>query len=253
MERVASGSGANWEWTPERSWMRPAEPDELSHGALWDPDRPNRFGPARLMLDGAWLAAAMGVVGTWSSSPEDATAAHNETRAARPDRFLLGLGGSCLGHLRGDRSRLLTWMPERSRDRSAGARPCLTTPEHTRQARTALGPGKPLLAPEQAIVPEIDPTKAHAFGRQHLHTHLQAPTPLNSRCWLGFTEDDVADSRSDQVVDTLAARGGKDRIRERTAKHHAADADHARSQIAAEGNGPPREKWRTLAHEVGLA
>jgi hypothetical protein len=49
-------------------------------------------------------------------------------------------------------------------ERTAGAHPCLVTPEHTRQAREILGPGK-LLAPEQRVVLETDPARARAVGR----------------------------------------------------------------------------------------
>ena len=55
-------------------------------------------------------------------------------------------------------------MLELARDRTAGAHPYLTTPEHTEHARTILG-DEPLLAPEQMVILETDPSVARATSR----------------------------------------------------------------------------------------
>src|SRR3569833_1589877 len=49
-------------------------------------------------------------------------------------------------------------------DRTAGAHPYLSTPEHTRGAREILGEGK-LLAPEQKVVLGTNAAEASAIGR----------------------------------------------------------------------------------------
>lgn len=54
-----------------------------------------------------------------------------------------------------------------ARDRSAGSDPYLVTPEHTRRAREILGPDA-LLAPEQKVVLEAEPSLARAIARENL-------------------------------------------------------------------------------------
>ena len=50
-------------------------------------------------------------------------------------------------------------------ERTAGAHPYLTTPEHTRAARERVGPGV-LLAPEQKVVLDPDPQRALARAQE---------------------------------------------------------------------------------------
>ncbi len=138
-------------------------------------------------------------------------------------------------------------MLELARDRSAGAHPYLVTPEHTREARTALGQG-PLLAPEQAVVLETDPARARAIARQHLSRYLQAPNYVNNWLRLGFTQADVADGGSDRLVDALVAWGDLDAIRQRIQEHQRAGADHVCIQaLAADPLALPLAQWRALA------
>src|SRR5580704_6168487 len=142
------------------------------------------------------LVVATGILNIWAWDP---TALHAQAAAldgAYPGRFLLGLGVSHaplvqqlgrdyrhpLAAMRefldgldaaaagGDPgpTRVLAAlgpkMLELARDRSAGAHPYLVTPEHTADARRALGEG-PLLAPEQAVVIEADRDAAHRIAR----------------------------------------------------------------------------------------
>ena len=55
-------------------------------------------------------------------------------------------------------------MLDLAAERSLGAHPYFTTPEHTRFARERLGPGA-LIAPEVAVVVEPDPERARADAR----------------------------------------------------------------------------------------
>jgi probable F420-dependent oxidoreductase len=141
------------------------------------------------------LVVATGITNIWAWEPAALARRVTVLGAAYPGRFVLGLGVSHaplvegLGHRyehplkamadflggldaaeeseadgRDERPRprvlaaLGQQMLELSRDRSAGAHPYLTPPEHTELARHVLGEA-PLLAPEQAFVLEDEPRR----------------------------------------------------------------------------------------------
>src|SRR3984885_13152877 len=56
-------------------------------------------------------------------------------------------------------------------ERTAGALPYNVTPEHTREARAALGPDK-LLVVEQKVCLETDPIAARGHARKELHRYM---------------------------------------------------------------------------------
>jgi len=142
-------------------------------------------------------------------------------------------------------------MLELARERSAGAHPYLVTPEHTRQAREALGPER-IVATEQAVVLDTDPSRARRIAREHLSIYLQLPNYTNNWLRLGFTSGDLAGGGSDRLVDALVAWGDEDRIRARIDDHRRAGADHVCLQVLTdESPALPREQWRRLA--AGLA
>src|SRR5271156_4973562 len=66
-------------------------------------------------------------------------------------------------------------------ERTAGAVPYNVTPEHTREARAALGPNK-LLAVEQKGCLETDPVDARGLARRELARYLTLPNYRNN--WL---------------------------------------------------------------------
>ncbi|GLY27604.1 LLM class F420-dependent oxidoreductase [Kineosporia sp. NBRC 101731] len=112
---------------------------------------------------------------------------------------------------------------ELARDRSAGALPYLTTPEHTRTARQALGPGT-FLAPEQKVVLSDDPVQARGLARTALKPYLSLPNYVNSWLRLGFEPADVENGGSDRLIDGLFG-WGPDAL-ERVRQHREAGADH---------------------------
>ena len=257
-----------------------AELDELGYGTLWIPNRPNVFERSQALLQATRRAVvASGIASIWTHAAASTAEAHHAITMAHPGRFLLGLGVSHPHLVDRDEpgrytrpvakmrqyldeldaatprvpkeERILAAlgprMLELARDRSAGAHPYLTTPDHTRQAREVLGPGA-LLAPEQAVALETDPARARAIGRQHLARYLQAPNYTSNWLRLGFTTDDFAEGGSDRLVDALEAWGGVDIIRDRVAQHHQAGADHVCIQVVTEDPAAlPRQEWRTLA------
>lgn len=106
-----------------------------------------------------------------------------------------------------------------------GAHPYLVTPEHTKEARRALGDGK-LLCPEQTVVGETDPARARRVGRTFVRRYLDLPNYRNNLLRLGFTQADVADGGSDRLVDAIVAWGDAAAIRKRIDAHREAGADH---------------------------
>ena len=106
-----------------------------------------------------------------------------------------------------------------------GAHPYNTTPEHSAQARTILGPGK-FLCPEVWVLLETDRTKARSAARQTLSRYLQLENYVNGWRRQGFSGDDFAGGGSDRFVDAMVAWGDEGAIRSRIQQHWDAGADH---------------------------
>jgi probable F420-dependent oxidoreductase len=117
-----------------------------------------------------------------------------------------------------------------SAERSAGAHPYLTTPEHTAHARELIGPSA-FLAPEHKAVLTTDPEKARAVGRRALDIYFNLANYRNSWKRLGFSEDEVNRPGSDRLVDAVVAYGTPESIAARMKEHLDAGADHVPVQI----------------------
>jgi probable F420-dependent oxidoreductase len=258
-----------------------AELEALGFGALWIPGGAGGaiFDVVTRALDGTHtLPVATGILNVWAHDATEAAAEHARISAAHPDRFLLGLGVShapmveatdrryehplsVMKHFldgldaadppvdKADRvlAALGPKMLELARDRSAGAHPYLTTPDHTRQARSVLGDG-PLLAPEQMVVVDSDPTTARAVARKSLALYLQLPNYTNNMLRYGFTEADLADGGSDRLIDGHVAWGDPEAIAVRIREHLDAGADHVCIQVLTGSRAVyPVAQWRELA------
>jgi len=122
-------------------------------------------------------------------------------------------------------------------ERLDGVLPYLTTPEHTAQARTILGPDA-VLAPEQGIVFATDPAEARAVARANLAIYVeQLPNYRNSWLRLGFDASDLDDGGSDRLIDALVAWGGDDAAAARIRAHLDAGADHVVVQVLSADRG----------------
>jgi probable F420-dependent oxidoreductase len=255
------------------------ELDELGYGALW-----LGSSDGGLELHEALLAASRRiVVGTaiiniWMNPPATVAASYQRVERSYPGRMLIGLGSSHAGMTRGqeyrpcqkmvsyldeldvlrptvptDRRVLAALGPKMLRlaaDRSAGVHPYLVTPARTKESREILGP-EPLLAPEQKVVLETDPIKAHQIARAVFSPHLTQPNYTNNLLRMGFTTADFAYGGSNQLLDAVIAWGDADTVLDRIDEHHAAGADHVAIQVLTSGDyghGPlPRQQWRELA------
>ena len=251
-----------------------AELEKLGYGALWIGGSP----PADLAVPEQLLAAteeivvATGIVNIWNSPADEVARSYHRLARRFPGRFLLGIG---VGHpeATGDRYRrpyeaLVEYLdalddadvPRADRalaalgpkvlrlaaDRTAGAHPYLTTPEHTRAARELLGAG-PLIAPEQHVVLDRDVARARRVARGALAGYLGMANYRNSWLRLGFTEDDLANGGSDRLVDALVAHGDAPAVAARLREHLDAGADHVCLQLILAPGADPRPGYRELA------
>ncbi|HWV85660.1 MAG TPA: TIGR03620 family F420-dependent LLM class oxidoreductase [Capillimicrobium sp.] len=116
-------------------------------------------------------------------------------------------------------------MLELAAERTAGAHPYLTPPEHTERARAILGPDA-LLAPEQMVLLETDPARAREIARRTVSYYLDLPNYASNLRELGFGDDDLADGGSDRLIDAIVAWGDEAAIAARVRDHLDAGADH---------------------------
>jgi probable F420-dependent oxidoreductase len=263
-----------------------AEIESLGYGALWIPEAMGReaLTHAGLLLAATRrLTIATGIANVWGRDAMTMAAGQKTLDEAYPGRFLLGLGVShapLVEGLRGHRyEKPLSFMrryldamdaapfvaappsrPSRrvigalapkmlalSAQRSDGAHPYFVPPEHTARARDILGPG-PLLAPEQAVVLETDPSAARAIARAHMAMYLRLPNYTNNLRSLDFGDDDLRDGGSDRLVDAIVAWGDVDAVVARVGAHRAAGADHVCIQVLpADPRALPLPEWRRLA------
>lgn len=281
--RVGVWGGGAAQWDSAEGVAVAAELDELGYGALWLGGSPGDLRVhERLLAATSRLVVASGIVNIWTEPSEVVIPAYHRVTANYPERFLLGVGSghkaiveamtdqhyerpyselvSYLDALDagappvGKENRVLAALGPRTlrlaAERSAGAHPYLTTPEHTRRAREILGAG-PLLAPEQKIVLEPDSSRAREIARGGLEMYLGLPNYTNNLLRLGFTEDDIAGGGSDRLVDATVAWGGRDAALARIAEHHDAGADHVCVQVLTGESGLPRREYRNLAEALG--
>ena len=271
--------------TPEaRRAVQTAE--ELGFPSLWIAEAVGRdpFVSAAVLLSATEkLAIATGIANIYARDPMTMAAGQKTLAEAFPGRFLLGMGVSH-GHLvagvrKHDWSKPYSYMVEYlekmdkalfmavgpsedpgrllaalgpkmlklSAERANGSHPYFTTPDHTVIAREAMGPDA-LLAPEQMVVLETDPTEARRIARAGMKIYLGLPNYFNNLRRIGFTEDDWENGGSDRLVDAIVAWGTPEQIAERVAQHHAAGADHVCVQVLTDNvREAPTEQWRRLA------
>lgn len=233
------------------------EIERLGYGAVWVGGSP----AAELAFVEPILAAtstlqvATGIVNIWSAAAEPVAESFHRIEAAHPGRFLLGVG---VGHAEATQEyhspyatlvayldaldaagvptsrRVIAALGPRvltlAAERSAGAHPYLTTPEHTAQARDLIGPSV-FLAPEHKVVLSSDVAQARKTGRDAVGFYLRLSNYVNNWRRLGFTADDVSPPGSDRLIDAVVAHGDPDAIAARLAEHLAAGADHLAIQV----------------------
>ncbi len=219
------------------------------------------------------LVVATGILNIWRHQPAEVAAVTARLQQAHDHRFLLGLGIShrrligddyvaplektsdyldqldAAGQPPGGRvlAALRRRMLELARDRAAGSHPYFVPPEHSAAARPILGPDR-LLAPEQAVLLETDPTAAREVARRFCQLYLQLPNYSNNLRALGYSEEDLQPPGSDRLIDAIVAWGDEAAIAARVQAHLDAGADHVCIQVlGGEPAAPTIEAWRRLA------
>lgn len=238
------------------------ELEAAGYGAAWlhEGGRDVFAGAAILLSATERLAAGSSIASIWRHEPGQMAAAARTLGEAFPGRFVLGIGPSHEGagswHGRGYRRPLADMsdyldaidtagyggprpelpvprmiaalgprMLELARRRSRGAIPYLVSVEHTRSARTALGP-EPVLAVHQAIVVGEPLRRARELAREYVAPYLRLPNYRNNLIRFGFGERDLAGPGSDRLIDALVAIGDADEVAARVRAHLEAGADH---------------------------
>jgi probable F420-dependent oxidoreductase len=249
-----------------------AELETLGYGALWlnNGSDGKIFDRVRALLAATKrTVVATGIVSIWNYPAAEVAGAYHRINADFPDRFLLGLGVShgrartydamtaYLDALDSAPSpvpvtnRVLAALGPRmlklAAERAAGAHPYNVSVDYTREAREELGLG-PLLAPEQGVILESDPTRARGIARQRMAFYLEAPNYARNFVRMGFTEDDLKNGGSDRLIDGYIGWGDIAAVGERVQAHLQAGADHVCIQVLTSTPGVfPYEEWRTLA------
>jgi len=262
-------------WLPTRS-ITPelaAQIESLGYRAIWIGGSPD--------ADLAWVDAALsgtesvqlatGIVNIWTAPAPAVAESFQRIESAHPGRFLLGIGAGHREHIQDyakpydalvcyldeldaamvpTSRRVLAALGPRvlrlSAERSAGAHPFLTTPEHTAKARELVG-NSVFLAPEHKVVLTTDRDEARAIGRRYLEHALGLSNYVNNWLRLGFTHDDVRKPGSDKLVDAMVAYGTPDAIAQRLNEHLEAGADHVGIQVL---DGWPEDKLLQVLSEL---
>lgn len=246
--------------------------ESLGYDTLWIPEGMGRevFGAAAwLLAHSKRITIASGIANIYARDGFSAAASRRTLNEQWDGRFLLGLGVSHVPLVEGLRhsqygkpvptmrayldameqapygaptpaklgplvlAALGPLMLALARDKTDGAHPYNSTPEHTAEARGILGPGK-LLCVEQAAILETDAAKARARARQFLHLYIGLPNYVNMWKRLGLTDADMAGGGSDRLIDTVIVWGDEKAIRRRIDAHLQAGAD----QVCVQALGP---------------
>ena len=253
--------------------------ESLGYGALWIGGSPR--GELQLVEDllaaTTTLTLATGIVNIWQDDALTVAASFRRIEARFPGRFLLGVGA---GHPEAVEAYARPYdavvayvdalfgadvppgavalaalgprMLRLAASRTAGAHPYLVTPEHTRQSRQIMGIG-PLLAPEQKVVLGDDPVRARAIGRPRVEKPYLGLTNYTSNLRrLGWTDADLSNGGSDELIDALVAHGTPEQAAGRLREHLDAGADHVSVQLLTAPGEDLVAGYRQLARALGL-
>jgi probable F420-dependent oxidoreductase len=249
--------------------------ESLGYGAAWIGGSPDAdlswVEPA--LANTSSLQLATGIINIWSSPATAVADSYHRIEKNFPGRFLLGIGVGHREHTQEYRKpydALVSYLDELdaasvptsrrvlaalgpkvlalSAERSAGAHPYLTPPEHTARARELVG-RTVFLAPEHKVVLTADADEARQIGRQSIGFYFDLSNYVNNWRRLGFTENDVRKPGSDKLIDAVVAYGTPATIAARLDEHLKAGADHVAIQVL--GGGPQDKLLAALSELAG--
>ena len=204
------------------------------------------------------LVLGTGIASVWTWPPDDLAAAAERLEDLYASRFVLGLGVSHAPAVEATGQayekpytkmvRFLDELPavpvpvilaalgpkmlELSRDRTAGAHPYFTPPEHTAFARQVLGPASLLV---QEIAVSLTPGETGAAqARDYAKFYLKLPNYTGNLRRFGYTDADIEGGGSDRLMSDVVPHGPEASLARITA-HLDAGADHVVVQLLGEG------------------
>ncbi len=264
--RTISGRFGVWQRSSAVDGPFAAEVERLGYATLWlggSPDGSLRVAEQALAATRS-ITVGTSIVNVWKDPADVVAASYHRLEDAWPGRFLLGLG---IGHPEATaeyRSPLATLVdyldrlddlgvPRERRalaalgpkvlslaaERTAGALPYLTTPEHTRIARETLGPHALLVAEQKVVLGDRPgPTEAtRAIARPPVHTPYLGLTNYRTNLRrLGWADADLDDGGSDALIDALVVQGDAPALGAGLRSHLEAGADQV--AVHALGDDP---------------
>jgi probable F420-dependent oxidoreductase len=252
-----------------------AEIESLGYPAIWfgeGVDSREAFSHGAWLLSSTERAVvATGIANIWARDPIAMANGWRTLTDAYPGRFLLGIGVSherSVGRRGSTYARPIAAMrdyldamdrapstapePEAyprmvlaalgprmlalAAERALGAHPYFVPVEHTAFARQRLG-SSPVLAVEQTVVLETDPSEARGIARGFAADYLHTVNYANNLKRMGWTDADLSGQGSDAVIDAVVAWGDVDRIAVRVRQHLDAGADHVCVQVVTGDEG----------------
>jgi probable F420-dependent oxidoreductase len=264
LERMHLGNFGVWQPSHFTTMAMAREIEEIGFPTLWiSGEFPDLVHATELLTATHDLIIGTSIVNIWKGEPTFTAEAYLRVAERFPGRFLLGLG---VGHreqigsyvkpmaalnryldvldLHGVpvEGRVLAALGpktlELAHQRAGGVVPYLVTPEHTRRARSILGPGL-LVAPEQKVVVDSDADRARALARPRIkHPYLGLVNYTNNLRRLGFSDDDLAGDGSGELIDQLALHGDAETVARGLRRHIDAGADHVQIQVIGSQHVP---------------
>ncbi|WP_072687270.1 LLM class F420-dependent oxidoreductase [Rhodococcus marinonascens] len=254
------------------------ECEQLGYGTLWlSGSPPSDLKSSEALLDATErITVATGITNICNAPAAEVAESFHRLEARFPGRFLLGLG---VGHpedfgqkysspfeamtrylneldaagVPASRRMLAALGPRMLKlaaQRSCGAHPAFSTAQHTREARTIIGPDS-ILAPEHKVLLDTDPETARQLGRQASEMYLQLRNYRTNLIRLGFSSEELDRGGSDRLIDALVVYGSTDSIVARLEEHFTAGADHLTIQpVSADRN--PMPTFRLVANALGV-
>ena len=236
--------------------------EDAGFGSIWIPGvnaAENLAALEPLLAATSRLVVATGIASVWTWSPAELATAADRLIADYPGRFVLGLGvshaplveqtGQAYVRPLTKMEQFLDELPaiesttvlaalgpkmlQLARDRTHGAHPYFTPPEHTVFSRSVLGT-EPLLIPELAVA--LAPGDAGAAAaRAYAKYYLKLPNYTSNLRRLGFGDEDFADGGSDRLMSAVVPHG-PEAVGGRLREHLDAGADHVVLQpVGADG------------------
>lgn len=276
-------------WSSELRWAEGPGGDQfardledMGYGALWIPggfDNKVLEDVSHLLSVTDKAVIATGILNLWKYEPAEVADWFAALSAEHKARTMIGIGISHSALIGEDYSRPLAntrkfvegleaagmamdntnlaalgpKMLALSGEKTAGAHPYLVDPEHTRQARAILGPGK-LLAPEQGVAFGATIEEARKAAAKGVSFYKSLPNYRNNWLRLGYTDDEI-ENDADRFIDGIVACGEVATMECRVREHWQAGADHVCVQIIfAEGdNGfeTLTARFRQIAEALG--